>query len=385
MSVTASAYTEPLIQSHQTMRYRPFGRTGLQVSALSMGCMRLSEDQDLNTRVVSRALELGVNYFETTRGYCGGQCQQRTAPGLQGKTAGVIVSGKASIRQDTTEYSFRKEIELQLEILGLTHFKFFQVGWFAWDRFSHLLKRGGVYDALRKAQDEGLVQHIGFTGHDTPDNFTKIIETGLFDSITVPYNLIHRVYEPTIARAAELGVGVVAMCPVSGGVLATHSKKLHEALGTDMPTAAMALRFVLSNPAVSTACSGMNTVEMVEENVRTVHELDPETDGDFAAMCAGVEKLRSALEGKICTACRYCMPCPQGVDIPRHMGEFTNLACFGLEDWVRTAIRAIPDEKSAARCDQCGDCEEKCPNDIPVRENLKQLREVAGESQRLHG
>jgi len=68
-----------------------------------------------------------------------------------------------------------------------------------------------------------------------------------------------------------------------------------------------------------------------------------------------------------------------------HMGEFTNLACFGLEDWVRTAIRGIPDEKSAARCDQCGGCEEKCPNGIPVRENLKRLREVAGVSDGLDG
>jgi predicted aldo/keto reductase-like oxidoreductase len=367
------------------MRYRPLGKTGLQVSALSMGCMRLSEDQDLNTRVVSRAAELGINYFETTRGYCGGQCQHRTAPGLQGKTTGLIVSGKAGIGPDTTAYAFRKEIELQLEILGLTHFKFFQVGWFGWDRVSHLLKRGGVYDALRKAQDEGLVHHIGFTGHDTPENFTKIIETGLFDSITVPYNLIHRAYEPTIARAGELGVGVVAMCPVSGGVLATHSTKLQEALGMDMPTAAMALRFVLSNPAVSTACSGMNTVEMVDENVSTVQAFDPETDADFEAMCAGVETLRSALEGKICTACGYCMPCPQGVDIPRHMGEFTKLAAFGLDEWVRTAIRAVPGDKSAMLCDECGGCEEKCPNDIPIRENLKQLREVAELSEVSNG
>ena len=378
MSVTPPPNAESLARNGQTMRYRPLGKTGLEVSALSMGCMRLGEDQELNTRVVSRALELGVNYFETTRGYCGGQCQQRTAPGLQGGTTGVIVSGKAGISPDTTEYTFRKEIELQLEILGLTHFKFFQVGWFGWDRVSHLLKRGGVHDALRKAQDEGLVHHIGFTGHDKPENFIKVIETGLFDSITVPYNLIHRAYEPTIARAGELGVGVVAMCPVSGGVLATESGKLREALGMDMPTAAMALRFVLANPAVSTACSGMNTVQMVEENAATAYGSGPATDADFEAMCAGVEKLRSALEGKICTACGYCMPCPQGVNIPHHMGEYTNLECFGLEEWVRDAVRKIPEEQAAVRCNECGECEEKCPNDIPVRDSLKRLREVAG-------
>ncbi len=92
--------------------------------------MRLFEDMELNEKLISKAVDYGINYFETTRGYCNGQCQQRTAPGLKDKTKGVIVSGKAAINPDTTEYGFRKEIELQLGILGLTHFKFFK-----WDGF----------------------------------------------------------------------------------------------------------------------------------------------------------------------------------------------------------------------------------------------------------
>ena len=97
MSIVLPANSEPLIENNGTMRYRPLGQTGLKISALSFGCMRLTEDQDLNTRLICRAVDLGVNYFETTRGYCGGQCQHRIAPGLKDKTAGVIVSGKASL------------------------------------------------------------------------------------------------------------------------------------------------------------------------------------------------------------------------------------------------------------------------------------------------
>ena len=108
MAIVRLANAEPLIHNDETMRYRPLGRTGLMVSALSFGCMRLSEDQELNTALVSRAVDLGINYFETTRGYCRDQCQQRTAPGLVGKTAGVIVSGKAAIQPDTTAYGFRR-------------------------------------------------------------------------------------------------------------------------------------------------------------------------------------------------------------------------------------------------------------------------------------
>ncbi|MBN2451428.1 MAG: aldo/keto reductase [Lentisphaeria bacterium] len=378
MSVVPRAHSEPLLRNDETMRYRPLGRTGLSVSALSFGCMRLGEDQERNTALISRAVDLGINYFETTRRYCRGQCQQRTAPGLAGRTAGVIVSGKEGIDANQTAYLFRREIERQLDILGLSHFKFFQVGWFSWAKMPHLLKRGGVLDALRQARDEGLVQHIGFTGHDTPEHFVACIETGLFDSITVPYNLINRSYEPTIARAGELGVGVVAMCPVAGGVLACESSRLREALHMDLPTTEMALRFVLANPHVSTACSGMNAPEQLEQNARTVKEFDPEREADFGALCEGLDRLRAELGDRFCTGCRYCMPCPQGVDIPRYMGLYRNWRAFGLEESVRRQLAAVPAEKRRERCNACGACREACPNDLDVPTILKAFDALEG-------
>lgn len=372
MSVTPAANSQPLIANHETMRYRPLGSTGLQVSALSFGCMRLHD----NTDHVGRAIDLGINYFETTRYYLQGTCQHKTATGLAGKTDGLIVSGKEGIKPDQTAYTFRQEIERQLDILGLTHFKFIQVGWFRWAMMPHLLKRGGVLQAIRQMQDEGLVQHVGFTGHDSPENFIKCIETGLFDSITVPYNLINRAYEPTIARAGELGVGVVAMCPVAGGVLACDSERLKEALGMDMPTPAMALRFVLANPHVSTACSGMSTMQQLEENVETVFAFDPET-AEHEAMCEGLDKLREGLGDQFCTGCRYCLPCDQGVDIPAHMDLYRNWTCFGLEDHVKERLRKFPEEKAWTNCTECGDCEDACPNELHIVETLKKLGELA--------
>ncbi|MFA5863321.1 MAG: aldo/keto reductase [Phycisphaerae bacterium] len=384
MSVVPPAHSEPLVQNNETMRYRPLGRTGLMVSALSFGCMRLSENQDLNTSLISRAIDLGVNYFETTRGYCQGQCQHRTAPGLKGKTSGVIISGKAFVGQDTTAHSFRKEIDLQLDILGLTHFKFFQVGWFSWGSMPHLLRKGGALEAIRRAKDEGLIHFVGFTGHDTPENFNKCVETGLFDTLTIPYSLLNRTYEPTIKRAGERGLGVVAMCPVAGGALAYDSSKLRQALKMDLPTSALALRFVLSNPDISTACSGMNTLEQLEENVQTVKRFDPEKDAAFEALCEGVDRLRRKFGDKICTTCGYCMPCPKNINIPWNMEIYRNWKCFGLGEisesqpgsWVKKVLADIPAEQSAKNCNQCGACEEKCPNRISVRNVLKELYEV---------
>ncbi len=378
MSVVAPAHSEPLIRNDETMRYRPFGKTGWQVSALSFGCMRLQDNPELNKELVSTAIDLGVNYFESTRYYLGGTCQHRTAPGLEGKTAGVIVSGKERINPDQTAYLFRKEIERQLEILGLSHFKFFQVGWFHWGNMPHLLKQGGVLDAIRQAKAEGLIQCVGFTGHDSPENFIKCIETGLFDSLTVPYNLINRSYEPTIKRAGQLGVGVVAMCPVAGGVLACESSRLKEALQMDLPTTEMALRFVLSNPDVSTACSGMNTMEQLQQNVRTAREFDPAEQGDFGAMCEGLDRLRAELGDKFCTGCRYCMPCPEGVDIPRHMDLYRQWKAFGLEESVKQNVQRMPEAKSLTRCTKCGACIQACPNDLQVPDMLDELSRLAG-------
>ncbi|MDD5673793.1 MAG: aldo/keto reductase, partial [Chitinivibrionales bacterium] len=294
MSITAPTYSEALNKNPAGMRYRPYGKTGYEISALSFGCMRLSADAALNEKLIGRAIEAGVNYFETTRYYLEGTCQHRAAPGLKDKSDTLIVSGKEGIDANKSAYLFRAEIERQLGILGLSHFKFMQVGWFSWAMMPHLLKRGGVLDALRQAQNEGLVKHIGFTGHDTPENFIRCIETGLFDSITVPYNLINRTYEGLIARARELGIGVVAMCPVAGGVLNNPSDTLRNALAVELPSVEMALRFVLSNPGISTACSGISTLEMLEQNVRTVNEFDPlkaagsaSESGSFEQMCAG--------------------------------------------------------------------------------------------------
>jgi predicted aldo/keto reductase-like oxidoreductase len=372
MSITTISNNEPLILKEETMKYRPFGKTGLMVSSLSFGCMRLIDDQEYNTKLISQAIDLGVNYFETTRYYLGGTCQQRTAPGLVGKTPGVIISGKEGIGPDQTAYRFRKEIERQLEILGLSHFKFFQVGWFSWGMMKHLLKRGGVLEAIREAQNQGLIQHVGFTGHDTPENFIKCIETGLFDSLTVPYNMINRAYEPTIKRAGELGMGVVAMCPVAGGVLSLESDRLKEALKMDLPTTEMALRFVLSNPNVSTVCSGMNQTEQLLQNVKTVNDFEPGST-DFGAMCEGLDRLRTTLGDRFCTGCRYCMHCAQGVDIPGYMEIYRKWKCFGLDAWAKKALKAFAEDKSATKCNKCGACEEKCPNTLEIRKMLEEL------------
>ncbi len=358
------------------MQYRPLGKTGLQVSALAMGCMRLPEhDPELAARVVDAAIAAGVNYFETTRGYINGRCQHLTAGGLKGRSRGLIVSGKAGISAETTVGSYREEIERQLEILGVDYLEFFQVGWFSLDRLEMLTKKGGALEALDQARAEGLIGHIGFTGHDTPEHDIALIETGLFDSLTIPYNMLNRAYAPAIARAGALGVGVIAMCPVAGGMLSAPAPQLQALMpGGAHTTAAAALQFVLANPHVSCACSGMNTLEMLAENVDTVNAFQ---GADHARMDAILDEF-AALGQQFCTACGYCMDCPSGVDIPGNFRLYNYAKVYGLLDWAAGQYAGMDPAKRAAACARCGACEPQCPNTLPVMDQLAEVAAALG-------
>lgn len=361
------------------MQYRTLGKTGLQVSALAMGCMRLPEhDPELAAEVVDSAIAAGVNYFETTRWYINERCQHLVAPGLKGRSRGLIVSGKAGVGADTTADSYRREIDLQMQILGVDYLEFFQVGWFGLEQLPFLVKKNGALAALDKARSEGIIGHIGFTGHDKPESFTTLIETGLFDSLTIPYNILDRSYSPTIQRAGELGVGVVVMCPVAGGMLASPAPQLQQLIaGGARTTAAAALQFVLANPSVSCACSGMNTLEMLAENVATAEAFSGVTEEDRARMERILDEF-SAIGERFCTACGYCMDCPEGVDIPGNFRLYNLARVYGLGDWARAEYGKLGLEKRADHCERCGKCEPKCPNNLPIMDQLEEVAQALG-------
>jgi len=361
------------------LQYRDLGKTGLKVSALGLGCMRFDEnDPETAARIVDSAIAAGINYFETARLYVNGQCLQLTAGGLKGRSRGLIVSGKAGINAETTADSYLKEIELQMELLGVDYLEFFQVGWFSLDKLDLLTKKGGPLEALNKARSEGLIGHVGFTGHDKPDNCIEAIETGIFDSLTIQYNMLNRSYAPTIKRAGELGVGVIVMCPVGGGVLAEPAPQLQSLIpGGAKTTAEAAMRFVLANPDVSCATSGMSTLDMFDENVRTTNAFQGVMGDEYKRMDAILDEL-AALGEKFCNMCGYCKECPQGVSIRRNFRLYNLAKVYGLTEWARSEYSQLEESKRADACTQCGECEPKCPNNLPIMEQLAEVAKTLG-------
>lgn len=336
------------------------------------------EKPELAEQIVDEAIASGINYFETTRGYIQGRCQHLTAPGLKGRSRGLIVSGKGAVNEETTADSFRKEIDLQMEILGVDYLEFYQVGWLSLDRLDLVTRPNGALEALDKARGEGIIGHIGFTGHDSAENVIKMIETGIFDSVTLVYNLLNRGQAPVIQRAGELGVGVVVMCPVGGGMLSRPSEQmLRLSKDENQSLPSTALQFVLSNPNVSTAVSGMTTLEQLRENVASVSAFRPMDDSDVSRVESILDEFAS-VGREFCTACGYCMPCPQGIDIPRNFRLYNYAKVYGLIDWARENYASMNPKKRADACVSCGECEPKCPNKLPVIDHLKDVNDLLG-------
>lgn len=358
------------------MEYRTLGKTGKKLSLLSLGCMRLPEDDEEAAQVVSRAVDLGINYYETSEWYCEGRSEIKVGKGIRGRRDKIYLSTKTKISPTKTPDEIRKALEGSLKKLETDYVDFYQVWDFRWEDYESVTKKGGGLDTLEKLRDEGLIRHIGMTSHETNERVIQMLDMDRLESITLSYHMLNRTVEPVIEYAGERGIGVVIMTPLAGGLLATPSEVLTQLVpGQNASPAAAALRFIMSNPHVTTVPSGMSRVSDVEENVRTWSEFTPYSSEEMATLISNLEQYKE-LGRKFCTGCKYCMPCPSGVNIARLFGIRNYDKVFGLKDWAIRSYRRLKPESLPENCTECGECETKCPNNIPIIAQLKEVAEM---------
>ncbi|MDR1706043.1 MAG: aldo/keto reductase, partial [Clostridiales bacterium] len=241
------------------------------------------------------------------------------------------------------------------------------------------MKAGGPMAEALKAKEEGLIKHISFSYHDKPENMKEIVDSGYFSSVLMQYNLLDRANEANIAYANDKGLGVVIMGPVAGGRLGAPSKVIQEALGANaaVSTAEMALRFVLAHPGVHVALSGMSAPEMVEENAK-VASLEGHLNAEEKAKVQAMLEETKRLSELYCTGCNYCMPCPQGLNIPNIFQLMNYHRVYGLTAHAKEQYGRIgtgdSKHKPVSACVECGQCESKCPQKLEI---IKQLKETA--------
>ena len=366
------------------MQYRDLGRTGMKVSALGFGAMRLPNDEQEGIRIIQRALDLGVNYVDTAHAYGvtdNRELKSETVVGkaVKGRRDQIFLSSKLGV-SDASGENYRAGLEESLRRMDIDYIDLYHMHGLTWEAYQGCaIAPGGPLEVLQKAKEQGLVRHIVFSCHDTPENMIKLIDTGNFESMLVQYNLLDRKNEPAIAHAHEKGMGVAIMGPVGGGRLATPSESIQRMIpGGVASTPELALRFVLANPNVSVALSGMNAISQVEENVATASRADPLTAQERKRLeksLAETEKLKELY----CTGCEYCMPCAHGVNIPKNLGLLILSKVWGLTDYARQQYRSLPEPERAAMCQQCEECLEKCPQKLNIPEQLEEAVKILGE------
>ena len=363
------------------MIYRELGRTGLVVSRLGFGAMRLPMtgegargrvDRELAIPLMRRAFEAGVNYIDTAVGYCGQDSQRAVGEALDGWRERIVVSTKNPYF-GTNEKEWWHNLENSLGRLRVDVIDIYNVHGISWKVFCDDIEPR-VSKWMKKARDSGLIRHICCSFHDTNNALKKIADTGMFESITLQYNMLDRRLEDGIAYTHGKGIGVVVMGPVGGGRLGEPSAVLDAMLGGRSRIPAAALRFVLANPHVDCAISGMSTMEQVKENIAMANETEPLSEGFLEEIRAHLMKLRNMAD-LYCTGCSYCMPCPQGVNIPRIFELYNQARVYDIHKISRETyaqIGTVPWEpgKQADACVECGECEEKCPQRIEIRKQL---------------
>jgi hypothetical protein len=371
------------------MQYRVLGRTGLKVSALGFGTMRFKMvgdhvDEEVAIAAMHRAMELGVNYFDTAVGYCNSESETVLGKALKGRRDGIVVSTKYPTWDPytLTADDCRRVIEQSLSRLDIEAIDVYHMHSLNWDSAQKVLAKGGAMDGARKAKEEGLVRHLAFSFHDDAKRMIDIIEAGPdFEVVTCQYNLLDRSNEESIAYAHKKGLGVVIMGPVGGGRLGFPSERIQGLLpGQTHSSPEVALRFVLSNPNVTLALSGMNSVEMVEENAAVASREEPLSDEERQRIVSMLEENRR-LADLYCTGCGYCMPCPNGVNIPECFRLMNLHRVYGLTEAARERYRWFNERegnRNAGACVECGQCEPKCPQKIPIIEQLKETHRVLG-------
>lgn len=376
------------------MIYRKFGNTGVNISALGFGCMRLPEseidgkwtvDYDKSTEMLIHAYELGVNYFDTAYYYCHENSEIAVGKALKPIRDKVMISTKCPMENVKTKEDYHRLLDESLTKLDTDYVDFYHFWAINKNVFDEKIIGLGLIEEALKAKAEGKIRHISFSFHDDPIHIKHIIDSAPeLETMLVQYNLIDRSHEEMIEYAVSKGLGVVAMGPVGGGRLAAPTELYKKLTGKEsIATYDLAFRFVLGNQNIACALSGMENIDMVDKNVAVASIETPMTPKEWDELNEAIENVKKFSE-LYCTGCGYCQPCPKEIEIPRIFSAYTYHNVYGLTELAKKefANYKTNDKKNGAlssECIDCGYCERKCPQKLKIRELLKKVEGVFSE------
>ncbi len=377
------------------MQYRNFGQLDWKVSALGFGCMRLPTiddnagniDQEKVDEMIHYAIESGVNYFDTAYGYHDQKSEAALGKALQGGyRERVKIATKSPIWLIKEPVDFDRLLDEQLERLQVQTIDFYLLHALNKDAWQKTVEFG-LLQRAEAAKAGGRIQHLGFSFHDDLETFKKIVDGyEAWDFCQIQYNYMNTEYQAGtegLKYAAGRGLGVIIMEPLLGGKLAAEIpavQPLWNSASIQRQPAEWAFQWLWNQPEVTLALSGMSTLEQVQQNIASASASGPGLlDDSELAIIAKVRQVMEGLSPIPCTACEYCLPCPNGVNIPRNFDVYNQAAMYNsLENSRGEYKRWIPDEQKAAQCIQCEECLPKCPQHIAISAWLPVVEEVLG-------
>ena len=325
---------------------RRLGKTNLQVTVVGFGGIPIQVmPEDVALATVRRAHDLGVTFFDTARGYT--NSEERIGQALDGRD--YYVATKSGNREAEGIY---QDVERSLENLRRHQIDLYQLhGVNDDDELEKVLAPGGAVEGLRRAREAGKIAHIGITGHRRETLVRAVQMCDDFATVQVPFNLVEdEILESLVPVCADRDVGIIAMKPCGGG---------------NFTNAPLAVKWCIAQP-ITVAIPGMANPQEVEENLAVAQSLELTPEERVA-----IDRMKSELDQRTCRRCRYCEPCPQGVQISSLLHGRSIVRRMGAARWKQWGAREII--ASAELCTECGECGTKCPYDLPIPELLREV------------
>lgn len=359
------------------MLYRDYGKTGCKISAIGFGAMRFAEPQkiDESAELVLYAKEKGINYFDTAPGYCADKSEIIVGSAIKNmKREEFFVSTKSGYK---TGGEVRKQLETSLQRLNVDCVDMYHVWCVMSQEDLEMRRKQGVFDAVQKAREEGLIRNACISTHMSGQDIVGVIDEGFFDGVLMGYCAINFPFRQKAVDAAEkANVGLVTMNPLGGGVIPNHADRFDFIRAENDPdVVTAALRFNVSQKGITSALVGFSRKEHIDQAVKAVENFEPY---DRTHVDNLKDHIIEGFDG-LCTGCGYCLPCPNEVEIPKLMDAFNQRI---LSDSSEDIINRLKwhwggmTTDAAKACSACGACEKKCTQHLPIIERMNEIAKM---------